>query len=437
MPLVQHTVSYWTPLLTGAEALPARACLNDITSALESALENNFKAAAATARKFPTPYHLGEGAAGIAVFFAYMEAAGVHPRARELASAYLNIAIESLTSQAMAPGLFSGFTGVAWAIQHAATVLGEPADDLSEIDSAIETYVGKSPWQDDYDLISGLVGLGVYCLERLESETARQPLTLVITRLEELAIHSDEGVCWFTSPEMLPQYQQDRYPQGYYNLGVAHGIPGVIAFLARVYAAGIERQRVMPLLDGAVRWLLRQRLPSGKSSNFTSFFDSTDPGEDCRLAWCYGDAGIAAALLLAARCVGNAAWEKEALELAGHAARRSPESCGVQDVCFCHGAAGLAHIFNRLYQATHEEQFALASRYWLGRTLQFQKPGTGVAGFSVVTADENLEIVVAGRHGLIEGVGGVGLVLLSLLTSIEPCWDRIFLTDIPLQPISQ
>jgi lantibiotic modifying enzyme len=439
MPPVHQSLIPWLPWLHGNEAQPALSCLHDITSTLESALEHEFKnlPEGNMHGSYHRTYHLAEGAAGVAVFFAYMEAAGLATRAREFALEYLSIAIESLATQAMSPPLYSGFTGIAWAVQHVSGVLKEPVDDLSAIDSAVETYLGHSPWKDEYDLISGLVGLGVYCLERPESETARRSLELIVSRLDELSVSADGGITWYTAPEMLPQQQRERFPQGYYNLGVAHGVPGVIALLARCHAAGISPAKTRAMLEGTVRWFLQQRLPAGQNSCFPTFHIPGQPPDDCRLAWCYGDAGIAATLLIAARCMGNSSWEQTALEIARHSARRDPQTCGVQDVCFCHGSAGLAHIFNRFYQATHEDIFATAARYWLQRSLQFQQPGTGAAGFTVITADEQMNVIVAGRFGIIEGIAGVGLMLLAALSAIEPSWDRIFLVDVPPQPVQR
>lgn len=432
---VHPSLTSWLPWLHGNEAQPALSCLQDITSVLESTLEHQYKNLPDT--NMPGSYHqtyqLAEGAAGLAVFFAYMEAAGLAPRAREFALEYLSFAVESLATQAMSPPLYSGFTGIAWAVQHVCGVLKEPVDDLSEIDSAVETYLGHTPWKEEYDLISGLVGLGVYCLERPQSETIRSSLELIVSRLEELSVPADGGITWFTAPEMLIAQQREHYPQGYYNLGVAHGVPGVIALLARCHAAGISPEKTRAMLESTVHWFLQQRLPAGNNSCFPTFYIPDQPPDDCRLAWCYGDAGIAATLLIAARCMGNSSWEQTALEIARHSARRDPQTSGVQDVCFCHGSAGLAHIFNRFYQATREDIFATAARYWLQRSLQFQQPGTGAAGFTVVTGDEHMNVIVAGRFGMIEGIAGVGLTLLAALTPIEPSWDRIFLVDVPVQ----
>src|SRR5438105_5963415 len=50
--------------------------------------------------------------------------------------------------------------------------------------------------------------------------------------------------------------------------------------------------------------------------------------------------------------------------------------------------------------------FASASRYWIDQSLQYRKPGSGAAGYTVWTADQDGQIVSLGRHGLIEGIAG-------------------------------
>lgn len=432
MPLTLNPVSPpWTPLLSedDPQAQAIRVSLAEIYAELQSALEwhSNDKNPA----PFQSKAQLGEGAAGIAVYFAYMESAGLFPGARDFCSRYLNIAAEALSSQPMDPSLYSGFTGVAWAVQHVASVLRQPAEDLSEIDFAIQTYVSNTPWKQDYDLIIGLVGLAVYCLERPDSPAARHALELIVDRLHEIAELTPDEARWFTRGDQLIESQRKYYPEGYYNLGVAHGVPGIIAILAKTYAAGVARAKAGDLLERAVRWFLQQRRPAGSRSCFPTFCVPQSSPEDSRLAWCYGDAGIAATLFLAARCAGSTAWESAALDIMHHSVRRDVQNAGVRDVCFCHGSAGLAHIFNRFYQATRDQAFAERSRYWINESLKFRKPGSGAAGYSVYGADQDGELSLKARFGLIEGIAGTGLTYLSAIKPVVPNWDRIFLVDLP------
>ncbi len=78
------------------------------------------------------------------------------------------------------------------------------------------------------------------------------------------------------------------------------------------------------------------------------------------------------------------------------------------DAGLCHGAAGLGHLYNRLYQATGEVAFARASHAWLKRTIAMRRPGLGIAGYVHWHPG-------SGRWrndpGLLTGAAGVGLAL--------------------------
>jgi lantibiotic modifying enzyme len=150
-----------------------------------------------------------------------------------------------------------------------------------------------------------------------------------------------------------------------------------------------------------------------------------------RLSWCYGDIGIACALLYAARCVQNMVWEKEALAIGRRAALRSFEDSGVQDATICHGAAGVLHMFNRLFQATGEDVFKDAARKWLQRTLNLRQPGIGVAGYRTLVVDEQQNAYWESMSGLLLGAAGIGLAMLATIARREPLWDRPMLISVP------
>jgi lantibiotic modifying enzyme len=309
--------------------------------------------------------------------------------------------------------------------------LFEPDDeDLNAaIDETLIDYLKRSPWEDDYDLVGGLVGIGVYALERLPRASAAKCLKVIVDRLDETAERKAEGITWLTHPDLLPEHQRAQCPNGYYNLGLAHGVPGVIALLGQVCAAGVATRKARPLLDGAVKWVLGQRLTTKPQSTFSPWINLNDTGrEDCRLAWCYGDAGIAAALLVAARSVNEVEWEREALAIARRAAMRALESAGVKDAALCHGAAGLGHVFNRLYQMSGDNDLGEAARYWFSQTIELKRKGEGIAGFPAwrIRPDDG-EAYWEAEVGVLEGAAGVALALLAASTTVEPAWDRMLL----------
>lgn len=386
---------------------------------------------------------LAGGTAGLAVFFAYLDAArgssdngdgSEENTAGDYAIDLLGQSIEALAEAQILPSLYSGFTGIGWTVEHLTREFYEGDEDLtSEIDAALRERLEGPADSFQAELISGLAGYGMYLIERLPHPNATELLTRVVDRLEETVEETPAGFTWHTAPKWIPPWQRVELPEGCYNLGVAHGVPGVIGFLAEAQRAGIADPRIARLAEGAVRWVLAQQMPG--SAAYTSLLAPGREPEPTRTAWCYGDPGIAAVLLSAARSFDRPDWEEAALSLARLAARRPLEETRAIDPGLCHGTAGLAHIFLRLYQATGDSEMKSAALEWLGRTLDMRCPGAGSGGY-LIWATDGLPGTGSWRAdpGFLIGTAGIGLALLAAVSEVEPAWDRVLLTSVPPRP---
>ena len=412
----------WRPLLTGALATRARAAIDDVA--------RDCRGLRKKPRRDPT---LAGGTAGLAVFYAYLHRALPGGRFSKSALAFLEDAQDAVATFRMTPWLYSGFTGIAWATAHVEAMLLPPdgRHSTAEIDDAIRDLVGRRGWRGDYDLVSGLVGLGVYALERMPEPSAAGCLGQIVDRLAEIAVKTRDGTAWFTAPELLPPWQREVAADGYFNVGLAHGVPGVVAVLAAAAAAGVRRARIRRLLPGVVRWLLSRRLASEDGCHFPAWDVPGTESVACRAAWCYGSPGVAAALFAAARSTGEKAWEAEAVDIARAAAERRPEASGVTDAGLCHGAAGLGHIFNRFWQATGDPAIRRAAAYWFDRALSMREPGEGPGGFFALEGLPGEGFKRDPSPALLGGAPGIALALLAATTSIEPAWDRMLLVSAP------
>jgi len=425
-----ETPSSWSPILPPDAAARALRVVDEIAADARKSLDEPRPDAASWLRRGPS---LAGGDAGLAYFFTYLDQIRPGQGYDDAAMELLERAIDATGNLQAPPGLYSGFSGVAWTLEHLRGRLfeDEGEDPGEEVIAALGEHVGITPWRGHYDLISGLVGFGVYALERLPRSGARECLEQVVARLAETAERRPDGVTWLTGPDLMIDRDLEVYPQGNYNLGVAHGVPGVIGMLARACAAGVDARG---LLDGAVAWLLAQKQPAGSGSVFGY---NVAPGDaeprPTRLAWCYGDLGIAATLLMAARVMGEEGWELEALAIARDAAARPEDKAGVVDAGICHGGAGAVHLFNRLYQATGDPVFRDAALAWFERTLAFRKPGSGVGGFEMWIMGDGQELAWHADPGFLTGSAGVGLALLAAASPVEPQWDRVLLADIPVR----
>ncbi|MDP9121776.1 MAG: Lanthionine biosynthesis cyclase LanC, partial [Acidobacteriota bacterium] len=123
--------------------------------------------------------------------------------------------------------------------------------------------------------------------------------------------------------------------------------------------------------------------------------------------------------------------------IARAAAARLEETAGVRDAGLCHGAAGLAHLFNRMYQTSGVEELGTAARRWFDKTLDYRRPGEGVGGFLAFDPSGSVPGAVPGAAqwrsdpNFLEGSAGVGLALLGAVSTVEPAWDRLLLASLP------
>jgi hypothetical protein len=371
---------------------------------------------------------LGGGSATRALFFHHLARYSGDPTHRDLSAANAEQCAAALESVPLSAALYSGFTGIAWLLAHLQS--GDDAAehfDLSDIDGLLVEYVSRRPAHElHFDLISGLVGIGVYFLERLPSDGAVAGLRWVVARLASGAERGPDGVTWRTAPHFVPPHMQPMFPDGRYDLGVAHGSPGVIAFLAHACRCAAVAAEARALLKDAVRWLLARRFRAIPAYSFPGWYP---PGGEAhalgtRAAWCYGDPGVGYALHLAAAALADPALEAIAMHMLASMTRRDRQAAGVIDASLCHGSAGLAHLAHVLWLETQEEALAAAAERWLGLTMGLRKPDRGVAGFEYFRGDEE---GWQPDGTFLTGAGGIGLAALFALHPEDRSWDRLLL----------
>lgn len=401
--------SGWEPLLDGALADEARRAIRDIAWAIH--------AGAGTRRT----------ATELALFWAYL--CGAIDEAWTAAS-YDEACSELCASLWTTPDLrlHGGLAGAGWVLAHISED-GSADDVLEDVDEALLRALDVEPWTGDFDLISGLVGYGVYFLERMRASrvpSAERGLRRIVEHLVATSERTPEGVAWYSGPALLPAWQREHAPDGFFNCGLAHGTPGVIGILGRIAALGAE-PGVQSLCNDAMAWLRAQEIVGDPRGRYPDLRRREQPERRAaRTAWCYGDPGVAVAGWSAA--AGLQQPIDEWRELARSAAMRAHELCGVVDAGLCHGSAGLAHIFNRCYQASGDAVLRDAARSWFQRTLAM-RGSDGIAGFAANAGDA--EARQSAR--LVDGAVGVALALLAAVGPVEPCWDRLLLCDLPVR----
>jgi lantibiotic biosynthesis protein len=418
----------WRPLLHGREQERALDAAEQIAAALVEELD-----AIATVHPAISSH--------VALLMHYLGLATGREPALATAERLLERAIDGVAEDDVTAGLHGGLTGVAWVIAHVSGHAGDPrevegADAVDSLDEALlEALAAHERWPGDFDVVSGLVGIGVYGLERRRLPGGRELVDRVVHHLGRLARWTDRGAAFWRPPGFLGPALRDIYPAGCFDLGLAHGSAGVISWLADLHRASLADDGASHLLDGCVRWVLGQRVDGGQGSVFPSHVGADGRPKLARFAWCYGDPGVSLALYKAAGALRNADWRRGALDVARRAARFSHHEAHVADPGLCHGALGLAHIYNRLWQASGDDELPAAARSWYARALNMGEPLGGLSAYRESSPADHASPADQARPdaGLIDegsllgGRAGMGLALLAAATAVEPGWDDLLL----------
>jgi lantibiotic biosynthesis protein len=371
------------------------------------------------------------GRSGMVLLFAYLSKLFPEKNLTGDLNNYLNDLCESLTSEELTHNLSGGVAGIAFVFQHLRNMnVLDTADalDFSEMDEFIKLAVDSDSKTGNWDPLHGMTGLGIYFLERNKETGERKYLEKIVDRLADMCANADGRRVWITPGNK--NYNDN------YNFGLAHGMPGVLSFLARVYSRGIKQHEISEMIVSSLAFLLDHEYSDDPLYSFPAalpVFQGVKQNKSLpRLAWCYGDLSMANTLVHCGKALNRRDWYEKGISVAVKTTHRTLENSGCIDATFCHGTVGLAHQYHRLYQITGNRIFEKARDYWLNMTQEhFYKPGQEAGGYHAgVYSEKTGEFEFVPKYGLLEGSMGIALVYLSILYDIKPGWDIIFMTDV-------
>ncbi|MCJ8270994.1 MAG: lanthionine synthetase C family protein, partial [Psychrosphaera sp.] len=318
------------------------------------------------------------------------------------------------------PSLYSGLSGIAWTVDYLQHNSDAPFEDYNEeLDQHFDQLLSTPVWKGEYELISGLCGIGLYGLSRCDINSGKKIAEKVIHHLMERARTDSNGTYWSTDADSAYVHADENTEE--INLGLAHGTTGVIALLSKAVKKQVLLTQTAPLLQSACDWLLAQ-----KNDDQAQGYFSYNSLKQCqsRLGWCYGDLSNAYVLYKAGLVLENKALADAALSIALATCERKKDQSGMVDASICHGSAGIMFMYQRLFFYSGDEYFEEAAQYWLAQTLELADSGEDLSGFNYYrgrnkAAEEDL--------GFLEGFAGIGLALLASIQTTEPDWDEVLM----------
>jgi hypothetical protein len=205
-------------------------------------------------------------------------------------------------------------------------------------------------------------------------------------------------------------------------LGLVEGLAAELLLLLKLHKAGFRQAPIVTRIRAGITRLLMVRHPVDFQEGQYSVFPyqvlptSQEAAFSAELSWQRGDLGQSLLLYKAHELMQDEELIKIA-ELVGlnTLLRTTVQATGISTSELAQGAAGVAHLYRKLYQASHQVAYREGYSFWLGQThsLLHKELATGF---------------YRQREGdLLHGLAGVGLVLLSSLAEAELGWDALVL----------
>ena len=441
----------WRPVLAGGLAADAVRAARDVADRLRDPAR--VEAAAALARtqtQFPrssdwAPHSIAQGYAGLCLLWGYLDVCFPNEGWDLVGRQHLELAVRGAEAAApLSVGLFAGSSGLAFGAQQLSRAGTRYQRLLASVDATIaaETIRLIEALGDprdgvtvgDFDVISGLSGVGAYLLCR--------PPSSALPRVTQAMVDftaDENGVPRWHTPAQLQwdEGMQQTYPHGSLNCGLAHGVPGLTAFLSLALMSGDSRPGLRDSLTRTADWLVANRFDDAWGINWPTAVPLVEdapgaglragpphasPGGPSRCAWCYGSPGIARALWLAGEALNRDDLRQLAIRAITDVFQRPIEARRIDSATFCHGVAGLLAITLRFAHDTGSEELAAHSRTLAGQILEHYQPESLLGFRNLETSGSEID-----QPGLLDGAPGVALTLLAAAADAEPTWDRLFL----------
>ena len=370
------------------------------------------------------------GISGIALFqFYYSKFLDVDEHS-EIGAEMISTCIEKINDGYSFPTYCNGIAGLGWAIQHLKTkdFIDVDCDDLlSQFDEYLYNQMKFDFKRGNYDFLHGALGYAFYFLSRYKhtedpelKKRYQSYLSESISALEKLAISESATLKWKSTLDI------QKGNQGY-NLSLSHGISSILNFLSRLHAIETFRDATEKLVIGSANYILGfEKKDQENLSLFPSWIEKGIPLEyNSRLAWCYGDLGIGLSIWRAGMSLEDKTMQQHALKILDHTtARKLPDETLVNDAGVCHGSYGNAMIYQRLFRKSGNKSFAKSFDFWMEDGLQKAIHKDGYAGYKQWSA---LEKSWTPELSLLEGVAGIGLVIIDYLSEEPNLWDECLL----------
>lgn len=389
---------------------------------------------------------LAAGFPSLLLFFAELDDLYPEENWDQISHQYVLKIKESIERQGVSShgfSLFSGLTGICFAIQRASRkgtryqkllqilqtrlIEGFRKTHLEPLNESLKHSKPCHPSQ--YELIQGISGIGLYSLYNKNLDSfylmTKEILRLLVALCRPITIEGHTVPGWYLPNEFLfNKFDKQAFPKGNFNLGLSHGIPGVLTLLSLALLQGIEVEGQKEAIELIVSWIQSKRKNNngmvywGHCIKFEDEIKKNESNSENRShtqnreAWCYGTPGVAQSIFLSGKALNNQELQQYAIDSLISIFQRPSHEWLLPGPTLCHGISGLFAITNYLAKAAGSHILNEKAQDLYENVLEHYHPDYPL-GFKDYDPGKQGEYVQIERAGLLEGTSGVLLALLS------------------------
>ncbi len=362
---------------------------------------------------------------GIIVYFGLRYKHSKNIIFKEKAITLLDKFIEQFGDYDFHKGILTGFEGVFWSIAYLEECgIIENADDyLSDLEQELLTSIIYDIKSDNFELYYGFTGKLQYFLnsKHLSNEIIVTLINSAIASLWNSKLEY-EGQFYWLDPERLKEHEV-------VDLGIAHGIVGVLTFLTRLKELNFKNDHISPLLTGILKTILNAPNIVKGDSFFPDIYSIKKEKQhlntfDSRLGFCTGDIPVAYGLYYYGVTFKDDFIIKKAQEITDRISSRDIANSHLLhladhdffDIGFCHGISSICFILAKINTWYQNPSLNSRLQYWNNElqknTLKAIKTPKPVSYYSkFVKSDTKLTLDTT---SFLEGVTGGGLITLAM-----------------------
>ena len=301
---------------------------------------------------------------------------------------------------------------------------------MSELESLCKSYLFN---QDSitirqYDVCFGVCGLFYFLLDNINVDDLQMmPHTIsYLIRLTEINEKNGTPNFLINSFGQLNEEDKEKYKKGAINLGMAHGVIGILVVLTKAKYKGIKCEKLdyainnlfsfydeqCASIDGGLYWK-----PQISYDEWEQNVKVTKENIE-RASWCYGSLGILRGLQKASTYICDIERENKYKSAIKHLLEMPIDKLGLDSPILCHGYSGILMLITSEYKQYKDKEYLKNMNIIISKILNESFENDGNIDLHVFEEDESI----------LQGMFGVAMALVGVLT-MNSSYEKLFLMD--------